>query len=361
LFHILFNTSIVLGGFLVLSPFLAPIIWAAIFAVASWSIYQKTAVRLFPNSPSVSAGLATISIAVLIVAPLTFFIYSLAYDIQNVILYLNKADHQGLSIPNSIQKILPVLPQELQIIITEYWNKYLGTKGALSELTSHILEPQVVNSLKPLAQSILADVAKRLATLFFTLFIIYFFFRDGLLLRDWITKIGNKVLGMKRFHRYAKDLPAALSTAVYGLVGVWAAEAMLLALLLNMFHIPSAMLLGVLTAIAAFIPLLAPLILILIGTPLILLGHIVAGLTIIILGTILVLGADYAIRPLVLQKTMKLPFMAILLGMFGGVMTMGLLGLILGPVLLVLLLLFLEEAKNNTQPHTPNNAHHSNE
>jgi predicted PurR-regulated permease PerM len=53
--------------------------------------------------------------------------------------------------------------------------------------------------------------------------------------------------------------------------------------------------------------------------------------------------------------------MAILLGMFGGVMTMGLLGLILGPVLLVLLLLFLEEAKNNTQPHTPNNTHHSNE
>ena len=56
------------------------------------------------------------------------------------------------------------------------------------------------------------------------------------------------------------------------------------------------------------------------------------------------MAADYVVRPVLIQGGTALPFLAILFGIFGGVGTMGIVGLIIGPVLLVLLLVLFREA-----------------
>jgi predicted PurR-regulated permease PerM len=100
----------------------------------------------------------------------------------------------------------------------------------------------------------------------------------------------------------------------------------------------------VLTAVVAFVPMAAPLLLGIIGTILFAQGAVVSGLFIFVVGTLLILVADYVIRPLLIQGSVELPSLAILFGFLGGVATMGIVGLIIGPVILVLLFILLREA-----------------
>jgi len=68
---------------------------------------------------------------------------------------------------------------------------------------------------------------------------------------------------------------------------------------------------------------------------------------------LVVLIADYLVRPLLIQGGTHLPFLAVLFGVFGGVITMGIVGLIIGPVLLVLLVVFFDEASHAHHHDTP--------
>jgi predicted PurR-regulated permease PerM len=139
-------------------------------------------------------------------------------------------------------------------------------------------------------------------------------------------------------------LPEALRAAVNGIVIVGFAEALLLSLLMWVCGVPSAVTLGVLTAVVAFIPMAAPLLLATLGFLLFAAGHPAAGICLFAFGTLIVMLADYLVRPVLIRGGTELPFLAILFGIFGGVGTMGIVGLIIGPVLLVLLLVLFREA-----------------
>ena len=107
---------------------------------------------------------------------------------------------------------------------------------------------------------------------------------------------------------------------------------------------PSPVTFGVVTALIAFIPLAAPLLLAGLGFFLYASGSQEAGFVVFFLGNAIVLAADYAVRPVLMKGGTELPFLAILFGIFGGAATMGIVGLIIGPVLLVLLAVLFREA-----------------
>jgi predicted PurR-regulated permease PerM len=53
--------------------------------------------------------------------------------------------------------------------------------------------------------------------------------------------------------------------------------------------------------------------------------------------------ADHFVRPSLIGKTTRLPFLWVLLGILGGVETWGLLGLFLGPAIMAALMLLWRE------------------
>ena len=204
------------------------------------------------------------------------------------------------------------------------------------------------------AQTVFLDLTSRLATLLFALWILYFFYQDGKGISAWINQMGYKWLE-RRWPSYVFQLPGAMRAAVNGIVIVGFAEAILLSLLLWACGVPSAVTLGVIGAVIAFIPMAAPLMFALIGFVLFAGDHAVAGIAVFAIGTLIVMLADYLVRPVLIQGGTQLPFLAILFGIFGifgGVGTMGIVGLIIGPVLLVLLVvlvvLFREAARDET-------------
>jgi predicted PurR-regulated permease PerM len=95
-------------------------------------------------------------------------------------------------------------------------------------------------------------------------------------------------------------------------------------------------LLGALTALLAMIPFGAPIVFAILTVILVAQGHLVIGLALFAWGALVMFIADHFIRPSLIGGAMQLPFLAVLFGILGGVETMGLIGLFLGPAIMVL-------------------------
>jgi predicted PurR-regulated permease PerM len=100
---------------------------------------------------------------------------------------------------------------------------------------------------------------------------------------------------------------------------------------------PSPLTLGVLTGFMAMIPGGAPTSMTLVSLYLFGSGHSLAGLGLFAWGALQLFIVDKTIRPKLVGGPAKLPLLPTLFGLVGGVQTMGLVGLFVGPVVMALL------------------------
>src|SRR5262245_55833237 len=96
--QLVFYALIVLIGYLtylVISPFLAPLAWATVFAVMFYRVHMELSPRIGPTRSALAATLMT---AVLIVAPAVVLVSIVAREAPQVIDYLQQisltAPHQ---------------------------------------------------------------------------------------------------------------------------------------------------------------------------------------------------------------------------------------------------------------------------
>jgi len=332
---ILFTCVILLGTFVVLSPFLLALIWAAIIAVATWPMHLWMERHL--SNRSVAALGSTSVIGLALVGPAILLLFFMIHDLIILTEYLIQADATGVPPPDWLHK----LPWVGEWLLAQ-WQRYLAVPDQLSGVLDEAVT-QRLNQIQTTGQALLIDISGRAATLFFALWVLFFFYLEGRTLTAQLNRIGFKWLE-QRWPAYVYLVPNALRAAVNGLVIVGFGEAVLLSILFYAAGVPSAVLLGLLTAVLAFVPMVAPLLLAVIGVVLFASGATLAAVAVIVIGLIIVLGADYLVRPALIQGGTQLPFLAILFGIFGGVVTMGIIGLIIGPVMLVLFIVFLREA-----------------
>src|SRR4026209_384556 len=88
--QLVFYSLIILIGYLtylVISPFLAPLAWAAVFAVMFYPVHQELSPRI---GASRSALAATLMTAVLIVAPAVMLVSVIAREAPQVIDYMKQ-------------------------------------------------------------------------------------------------------------------------------------------------------------------------------------------------------------------------------------------------------------------------------
>ncbi len=333
---IAFTCLIVAGAFVVLRPFLLAIIWAAIIAIASWPLYLAIESRC-GGRRTIASILTTVLVHLLLVGPMVLLIVFVAQDVIALTSYLVHVDADGSPAPAWVAKI-PWFGD----VLRDRWNLYFAQPNQLSAYLRNVLATKI-DFVQAAAQFFLVGLTGRVVTLIFALWVLYFFYRDGPKLIARIGSIGNRWLG-KRWSEYVIHVPQALRAAVNGLVIVGFAEAVVLSILLYTNGVPSAVLLGTALAILAFVPGAAPLLLAVIGVGLAINDETVRGIMVFVVGMIVVMVVDYTIRPLLIRGGTSLPFLATIFGIFGGVIAMGVVGLVIGPVILVLLMVFFREA-----------------
>ena len=318
--QLVFYALIILIGYLtylVISPFLAPLAWAAVFAVMFYRVHMELSPRI---GPSRSALAATLMTAVLIVAPGVILVSIIAREVPQVVTYVQ---HFSLPSPDRINRIWEAvrersptpLPEDPAFLVRE------GVQRVLAFLAPH-------------AGAAVADLFATIGSLLVMLFAMFFLLRDGHTLARQVRDLLPLPEGARdRLMTDTRDLIIAsvgaglMVAVVQGAIGA-------LAFWLLGIHAPAFW--GVVMAVCSLIPVFgAALVWLPTALWLLLSGEVGRGIILAIVGVFGISLADNVLRPLLLAGRTTASGLVVFLGLLGGAAAFGFIGLVLGPIILV--------------------------
>lgn len=318
--QLLFYTLVLLMAylaFMVLSPFLASLAWAAVFAMTFYRVHVRLATRLGPTG---AALVTTLVAAVATVGPAVMLVSVLAQELPQMVDYVQQA---SLTAPDQIARVWEILRRRSPMPLPEDPASLLR-EGV--ERTLAFLAPKV--------GAVVADVFATLGSLFVMLFALFFLLRDGHVLgrqvRDLLPlpeRERDRLLSETRDLVIASVGAGLLVAAVQGTIGgvaFW------------LLGIRAPVVWGVVMAICSLIPIVGSA---LVWVPtalwLLLSGDVGRGLILVLVGVLGISMADNVLRPLLLSGRTSASGLVIFLGLLGGVSAFGFIGLVLGPIILV--------------------------
>jgi predicted PurR-regulated permease PerM len=141
----------------------------------------------------------------------------------------------------------------------------------------------------------------------------------------------------RQYPMLRRVFPLSVRGTALGLVSVAILEGCVLGLAYAIAGAPAPALLAVLTGYFALVPGGAPLSFTLVSLLLLGQGHSGAALGLFCWGAFELFMVDKFIRPKLIGRRVNLPFLAVLFGLLGGVSTLGVIGLFVGPFMMAIL------------------------
>lgn len=331
-----FSLAVIALAALVMQRFFLPLLWAAILCTATWPLYEKLS-RAIRNRRILAAFLLTALIAVAFVIPIVVTLVQAGRQAPAIAHYIAQANNFGIAPPPWLPRV-PFAGAYLQ----DWWAATLAQPHGLS----HLLSGRALGRLGSASEILKAfgsQLFRRLLDFGFAMLCLFFFYKDGHALEQQVDAVGIRCLGTQRWKHFSRRVPVAVRATVNGLVLVGLGEGVLIGIGYSFTHIASPALWAALTGVLAILPFGAPLAFA--GAAALLLsdGNSTAAIEILVWGGIVVFAADHFIRPLIIGNATRLPFLAVLFGILGGLETFGLVGLFIGPVLMVLFITLWHE------------------
>lgn len=339
LFGLLGITSVL--TFLIFKPFLIPVALAAIFAIVLYPLYQGLLIRL-----SLWRGFAafiTIVIAVVgLVAPLTFISLKVINEAQQT--YTSLTQGAGLA---TTQITVIGLGNSLE-------PSFPGAAATAKNISAN-LDSYVEQGLGWILRH-LGNAASRILGLSIDLIIflagLYVFLRNGPRIRERLVHLSP--FNDADDNRIFDTLSLTVNSVVRGSLAVALLQGIVAGIGYLIFGVPNPMLWGLLTGIAALIPgvgtmlVLVPAIayLFIVGSTLPALGLLLWGMTAVGL-------LDNFLGPVLMSKGVHLPALVILLSVLGGVAFFGPAGIFLGPLTVSFLVALFELYSHGGSGKTP--------
>ncbi len=316
-------TVLVIGCLMVLKPFLAAILSAAILCFSTWPVYGWLERRL-GGRRGIAALAMTLLLVLVLVLPLALIAATFADDVPHLVERARELLADGLSGPPDWVASIPLFGESLDA----GWRELAGSKAKLAEALKRIAQP---------AREILvhAGIVIGEGVLQCTLiaFIGFFFYRDGAALvqalRNGLNRVAGNLTG-----RLLEIVGGTINGVVYGIVGTGLAQGLAAVIGFLIAGVPGALILGFLTFFLSLVPAGPPLIWV--GATLWLVYQDQAGWAVFmaIWGFFVISGIDNIVKPLLISRGSSLPFVLVLLGVFGGILAFGFVGIFLGPTLL---------------------------
>ncbi len=328
------TVGIIMLSLFIIHKFIPSIVWAGIIVIASYPLYKKWR-HFFPGRPNLAAFLFTTLMALLFLLPLSWLISILIKESQLFASFLNHLNKYGGAAPDFFTKI-PFVSVDL----VHYWDQNFGKPGNLKHVFSHFYD--TITPATYYIKQVGVNIAHRSVQVGFTVLTLFFFYRDSRTLLLQINHVGEYCLGTRWF-RYADRLPQALRATVNGTIIVGIGVGILMGISYQLVGFPAPTLIGFITALAAMVPFVAPVVFIIVAFILLIIGNLLGAIIVLVWGTIVLFVADHFIKPVMIGGAIKLPFLAVLFGILGGVETLGLLGLFVGPMIMVLFVTLWQE------------------
>lgn len=326
LFWILTGAVAVIAVFMFL-PFVSAVLWAAVLSVLLWPLFNKLRSRF---SKTFSALMATLVTGVVIVIPfvgLGTVVGIQVYDFANKLVAERKPGESRVTVEQIADQLdrlaRPVLNQVgLQDIDVK---DYIDTHR--SDLTQMIRGPLTMGISKLVMTSVMLVIA--LLTMFFML-------KDG---QNMLGPVCDLIpLPRDETIKILEKMRGTIQAVFVGVVLVSLIQGAIATVLYTVTGVPSPLLWGVVTVVFCTIPLLgSPVIYVPLAIQLFLTGKVAQGIILLAGGFFVVSTVDNFLRPFFIGARSDLHPMAIFFSLLGGVLLLGPIGIMAGPVVLTLL------------------------
>ncbi len=328
--RIALSLALIALGTYVLEGFLHALIWAGILAIATWPLYGRTEARFGPGRHNVLMPLLfTVGATLLFVVPLALVALQAGHEAGTTIHWINEARLHGAAPPDWLAHLPLAGPQA-----SAWWDANLAHPDDAAALLGRLDRTDMLQTGRRVGE----QVARRGLLFGFTLVTLFFLYRDGAELMGRMQIASRRLVG-PHGEEVGRQIVASIHGTVNGMVLVGLGEGLLLGIGYGFAGAPHPVLLGALTAVAAIIPMGAPVILAVACLLVLAAGSTTAAIVLFAVGMILIFAADHAIRPVLIGGATQLPFLWVLLGILGGVETFGLIGLFVGPAIMAALIL----------------------
>jgi predicted PurR-regulated permease PerM len=316
---------LVAGVYMVLAPFLSAIAWAAVLVATTWPVFHWMVRR--EGRPAFAATVMTILILTVVVAPFVIVGSTLAENANRLAEFARGVIARGLPEPPQWLHGIPLVGERM----ADYWTSLTTDTSGLMEELKRFVDP-----LRAFAFKAGAVVGEGLFQLTLSVFIAFFFYRDGEAIIARVRGAVSRIAPVRGQHML-EVAGATTRAVVYGILGTALAQGVLMAIGLYIVGFKAAPLLGLATFFLSPVPIGPPLVWIPCGLYLIFgLDQTGWGIFLLLWGALVVSSVDNFIKPMIISRGSDLPFVLVLLGVFGGVVAFGFIGVFLGPVLLAL-------------------------
>jgi len=323
---------ILYGAFLILTPFLTAIAWAAILAILVYPLYAWL-LKVLCGRATLAALTVMVVITLIVIAPgielVRFLTEEAILLVQSLRSLMDEDGKQEWLTTPWVQQLLGwwdlVSFRLMAFNINIDWKELLVQSAQNS---SKFLVERVTG----IAQNVLLFTVNFLIALI-TLF---FLLRDG---KEFFSRL-QLLLPMDREHqqRLFKNIVDAVLAVVHGSILVGMVQGLLAGLAYYFLGVPFAVLWGVVTGFAALFPVGGSTLVTVPATIyLFLQGETIRAFVLLVWSVAIVGTVDNVLKPLIIGNRLGLPVLFLLFGILGGLTLFGALGIVLGPVIFALL------------------------
>jgi predicted PurR-regulated permease PerM len=324
---------LLLLGLWIAHGFLAALLWAVVLTIAVDPLHLRLRAWLHGAHRIIIPLIITALAALVVLIPLAFGVSQAVREAHDLATWITLAQAQGVPVPDWVSH-LPFGGEAVR----GWWLTHLARPEDAAE-QFHALQ---AGEWLTRSRVIGANVAHRAVQFGFTLLTLFFLLRDRDALMEQAQRAAHKLFGPTG-ERVGEQAIRSVRGTIDGLVLVGLGVGALMAIVYLLLGVPHPLLMGAATAIAAMIPFGAPILFALAALLLVVQGSVAGAIAVVAIGASIVFVADHFIRPAMIGGATKLPFLWVLIGILGGVETLGLLGLFIGPAAMAVLVMLWRE------------------
>ena len=319
------------ASFWVLRPFLLSAVWATMIVVATWPLMLKVQARARRRSFAVIV--MTGAMLLIFVAPLVLATQALVGNMDTITGWIRALPTAKIPPPPDWVSGIPLIGDKINVRWTDV--AVAGTGELLQRL-----EPFVNDAAKWVA-SAFGRVGIFVIEFLLTVVIAAILYAQGEAARDSLIRFGRRLAG-DRGQKVVVLAGQSIRAVALGVVVTALVQTVLAGLGLAVAGVPFA---GLLSAVILLFCIAQ------IGPTIVLAAAVVwlfwTGATgwgtALIVWTVIVGMLDNVLRPMLIRKGADLPLLLIFAGVIGGLLSFGLIGLFVGPVVLAVSYTLLKE------------------
>ena len=313
---------LVLWCFNIVKPFIMPVLWGAIMAVALYPLFEK-AYRKLGDRQKLTATLITLVALAILIVPTVMLSGSTVEGLQTL---TQEIDNGTLSVPPPADKV-----KEWPLIGEQAYSVWLQASQNLGAFLQEY-ESQVAAAAGWFL-GLVAGAGKGVLMFVISILIAGAFLVYAESGHRALDRIATRILSGSEGREFVELAGATIRSVAQGVLGVALIQAILAGIGLMLVGVPYAGLWALLVLLLAIIQL----------PPFLVLGPIIIYVfsvestvpaVLFMIWALIVSVSDTFLKPLLLGRGLDIPMLVILLGAIGGMILSGIIGLFVGAVVL---------------------------